>query len=224
MRLQQNDGTGETRSSQRQFSCSSRPLRFAWWAPSCFVFWHFSFFVLQNTVNVFQVSCYNEISGQSSKSSHIWDARWGLRGWLASGQFLFSLSLFPFSPPPAPRPPNSIDPMEPWVTGTGGRKILLFLPLCFFWIQGWDRETRRILKRGDSENTENKDNNVYTKGLSDDMEAWIQYLRAVLITTRKLKNRKMTEAGYLQEVGFRGVWEEWCKVVAFYYKPILNFF
>lgn len=167
------------------------------------------FFVLQNTVNVFQVSAYNEISGQPSKSSHIWDARWGLRGWLASGQFLFSLSpsLFPStpcSPPPYPLPFSLHWFYGTLGQGTGGRKILFFLPLCSFWIQGWDRKTRRILKREDLENTENKDNDVYTKGLSDDTVAWIQYLWAVLITTRKLKKRKMSETGYLQEVGFKG--------------------
>lgn len=151
-------------------------LRVAWWALSYFVFWQFFFFCLAEYCECFPSLMLHEISGQPSKSSHIWDARWGLRGWLASRWLLFFFLSLPPSLRPLPPPPFlSIDPMEPWVTGAGGRKILFFLPLCCFWIQDWDRKTRRILKRRDSENTENKYNNVYTKGLKDTV-AWIQYL------------------------------------------------
>ena len=99
------------------------------------------------------------------KQSHMGSQVWApaMRAERMTGlRALFSLSLS-FS--------LCTDSKEPWVTGRRGRKILLFLSLCPSWIQDWDRRTRRTLKRGDSENTEDKGDDVYIKGLNDDTGA-----------------------------------------------------
>lgn len=82
------------------------------------------FFVMQSTVNVFQILSYNEISEHTSKRSHTRGPRfgpccWGLRGWLWPQGDALSLG-------------EDTSPVEPWVLRRWGRKILRFRSLCPF--------------------------------------------------------------------------------------------